>query len=196
MPPPERRILDMHRPSRARRILKWTGAGLSLLILASWSTSQWLRWQKLFTNQTVVLIDAGYFRLATADFDLATEWNIRSELRWHWHSDSGFGLPKIAMRDPLALSIPGIPFGIVSKISIPFWLLLLLTAAPTAWHWHRDRRGIPPGHCPRCGYDLTGNTSSVCSECGEACPIASDDTQSAGRGVNAQIRRGSSRRAL
>lgn len=24
-----------------------------------------------------------------------------------------------------------------------------------------------PGHCPHCGYDLTGNTSGVCPECGE-----------------------------
>lgn len=25
---------------------------------------------------------------------------------------------------------------------------------------------LAPGHCP-CGYDLTGNTSGVCPECGE-----------------------------
>ena len=30
----------------------------------------------------------------------------------------------------------------------------------------RRRRG--PGLCPTCGYDLTGNTSGVCSECGTA----------------------------
>jgi len=53
---------------------------------------------------------------------------------------------------------------------MPFWLLLLLTAIPTAWLWHRDRRRIRPGCCLRCGYDLTGNTSGVCSECGMAKP--------------------------
>ena len=26
----------------------------------------------------------------------------------------------------------------------------------------------PPGHCQTCGYDLTGNVSGVCPECGEA----------------------------
>ncbi len=25
----------------------------------------------------------------------------------------------------------------------------------------------PPGHCQRCGYNLTGNVSGVCPECGE-----------------------------
>ncbi len=30
----------------------------------------------------------------------------------------------------------------------------------------RHRRRIPPGHCQQCGYDLTGNESGVCPECG------------------------------
>jgi len=38
------------------------------------------------------------------------------------------------------------------------------------WVWHRDRRRIRPGCCLRCGYDLTGNLSGVCSECGLAKP--------------------------
>ena len=25
----------------------------------------------------------------------------------------------------------------------------------------------PPGHCENCGYNLTGNVSGVCPECGE-----------------------------
>jgi len=49
-------------------------------------------------------------------------------------------------------------------------LVLLPIALPTAWLWHRDRRRIPPGHCPGCGYNLTGNTSGVCSECGKPTP--------------------------
>ena len=57
-------------------------------------------------------------------------------------------------------------------ISIPFWLLLLLTAIPTAWLWHRDRGRIRPGCCLRCGYNLTGNRSGVCSECGLAATTA------------------------
>ena len=31
----------------------------------------------------------------------------------------------------------------------------------------RDRR-YPPGHCLKCGYNLTGNVSGVCPECGTA----------------------------
>ena len=65
----------------------------------------------------------------------------------------------------------------VTEIVIPYWLPLLMSAIPTAWLWHRDRRLIScsPDHrlCLRCGYDLTGNTSGVCPECGDkACPLA------------------------
>jgi hypothetical protein len=33
------------------------------------------------------------------------------------------------------------------------------------------RRRPGPGHCPSCGYDLTGNVSGVCPECGAAAGI-------------------------
>jgi hypothetical protein len=45
----------------------------------------------------------------------------------------------------------------------------MLAAAPTAVLWYRswrDRHRIPVGHCRNCGYDLTGNVSGVCPECG------------------------------
>ena len=31
------------------------------------------------------------------------------------------------------------------------------------------RRSYPPGSCGKCGYDLTGNVSGVCPECGAKC---------------------------
>ena len=36
-------------------------------------------------------------------------------------------------------------------------------------HWH-DWWGPPPGHCRRCGYNLTGNESGVCPECATPVP--------------------------
>jgi hypothetical protein len=35
------------------------------------------------------------------------------------------------------------------------------------------QRQFPPGHCRKCGYDLTGNVSGVCSECGDPIPQGS-----------------------
>jgi hypothetical protein len=50
---------------------------------------------------------------------------------------------------------------------VPLWMILILVALPTAFLFWRDHRRPPPGHCQRCGYNLTGNVSGVCPECGE-----------------------------
>ena len=52
------------------------------------------------------------------------------------------------------------------EYSVPLWMPLLLVAAPTILLWRHDRRRIPLHCCQGCGYDLTGNTSGRCSECG------------------------------
>jgi hypothetical protein len=40
----------------------------------------------------------------------------------------------------------------------------LPAASVALWWW--SRRNYPAGHCQRCGYNLTGNVSGACSECG------------------------------
>ena len=40
----------------------------------------------------------------------------------------------------------------------------IVTKAILSW---AQRRRIRPGHCLKCGYNLTGNVSGVCPECGE-----------------------------
>lgn len=48
--------------------------------------------------------------------------------------------------------------------AIPLWIWFLAIGAPTLWLWRFDHHP-KPGHCP-CGYDMTGNQSGVCPECG------------------------------
>jgi len=55
--------------------------------------------------------------------------------------------------------------GLEIRLSIEIILAALLL--PAFYLFYRDRRRIRPGFCLRCGYNLTGNTSGVCSECGE-----------------------------
>lgn len=46
------------------------------------------------------------------------------------------------------------------------WKPWLIFAVPTGLLWHLDRRRYPPGHCTMCGYNLHGNVSGICPECG------------------------------
>lgn len=50
--------------------------------------------------------------------------------------------------------------------TFPFWLLLLPFVIWISIRAICNRGGPRAGHCLRCDYDLTGNTSGFCSECG------------------------------
>ena len=74
-----------------------------------------------------------------------------------WYVPGGFGV----------YPIPFYGSGGASRwLYVPFWPLVVLAAGwiacPAVRSWNRHRLGL----CSRCGYDLTGNESGVCPECG------------------------------
>jgi hypothetical protein len=64
-------------------------------------------------------------------------------------------------------------------IAIPLWFPLLLALIPTVYLWRTDRRRLP-GFCKKCGYNLTGNETGKCPECGTEAPIS----RPAGKGTS------------
>ena len=96
---------------------------------------------------------------------------------WFWfrtpitHSDNSFNIT-----DSYGISFLGFGHSIwrfTSSggfiLSIPYWFLTLIFAVPPgAWFikWRKRRKLAMVGSCPSCGYDLTGNESGVCPECG------------------------------
>ena len=58
-------------------------------------------------------------------------------------------------------------------LTLPYWSLALCSAGPPAaraWSWRRRRHRARAGLCPACAYDLTGNVSGTCPECGTPAP--------------------------
>ena len=54
-------------------------------------------------------------------------------------------------------------------VQVPVWSILLAVGVPTLFTWKPLRlRRRKPGHCIACGYDLAGNTTGICPECGGA----------------------------
>lgn len=51
---------------------------------------------------------------------------------------------------------------------VAVWPFVVLPICAAAVAWWRDRRRFPAGCCSACGYDLTGNVSGTCPECGQA----------------------------
>jgi hypothetical protein len=55
-------------------------------------------------------------------------------------------------------------------IAVPLWFPTILSLIVPVWRAVPRRNGNDPGHddgCHHCSYDLTGNVSGVCPECGE-----------------------------
>ena len=67
----------------------------------------------------------------------------------------------------LGFSLPGKNGILPGMLHFPIWLLIVAVGIPTGILWWRDRRP-KTGFCKACEYDLTGNVSGVCPECGTA----------------------------
>jgi hypothetical protein len=159
----------MRRRGRVRRVGKWIGTLAGLLILLTALAG--LKWHNVsFGNQGRFLTAAG------------------GAVELVWSAARGrnprfmVGKPHASWQAVFALwsSYALWPHNYRSSsgtviVSVPLWILFLLASAPTALLWYLDRRRFPPGHCERCGYDLTGNTSGRCSECGT--PTSQSDTR-------------------
>jgi predicted Zn-ribbon and HTH transcriptional regulator len=156
----------MARLGRKGRILKWAGLVVSLVILLAWAVSLPLRW--LYANDDVrtppslvVGLQAG--QLLCSHYE-DCDWHQNKRIMG-WRVNRGSKAPKWDWRFRRS-GTKGSGQGYYWGIAVPLWAPFLIFAVPTGILWWRDRRRIPPGHCQSCGYNLTGNVSGVCPECG------------------------------
>lgn len=163
-------------PSRTRRMLKWTGAGLCALTISAYAfsyhssvryVSPGRRWDITAANGAINI----YWGSTGAMTTNVMGWEFKSWPRQYvkWQT-----LMELEVPGSAAFAMTGQQTGDARRYIAPYWLLLLGTSIPTAWLFYRDRRRIRPSHCRRCGYDLTGNTSGVCSECGKPAAAAAE----------------------
>ncbi len=135
---------------RQRGILKWAGLLTCALLALTIVLSRWwsIRWSA--DNYW------GFVQWGGVAFNYH---NGRDEFRWSVRRNSYTGLVFWWFEHQ-----PGNQY--VSPCFItPLWLPLAAIGVPTILAWRRDRP-FPLGHCQNCGYNLTGNESCVCPECG------------------------------
>jgi hypothetical protein len=146
----------MKRLLRMRWILKWAGLITSLLVGGAWLVFS--LWSLHIVHWSPMGYSANRFQMGC--------WSYTSDPRsagqesWLTLTVEMKGvrwLPRV-QRTPYTIAV------------LPLWIPFLAVAVPTSCLWWRDRRRIPPGHCQKCGYNLTGNVSGACSECGMATP--------------------------
>ncbi len=145
---------------RLRSTCKWSGTALTALLLAVWVGSRW--WAAgLRLKPTVDLgVAAGQVYIGWEE-----PWSIIPLYR-DWYPPERYLYPFSWWFDGARSTMGGVTY---TDVVIPIWALVVLFATPTLWLWRCDRRR-QPGLCVKCGYDLRGNASGVCPECGAAAP--------------------------
>ena len=146
---------------RLRKFILITGTLLSVLIAAAFVASGWWAFNLRFGNALLhsasgrlsVFFDnppvAGTLSSEILLFDIfARNHTLRVERHWQGLSAWNFW----SFRQSLWLRFP-------------LYAAFLAVAIPTLLVWRFGPKPIQPGHC-RCGYDLQGNESGVCPECG------------------------------
>ncbi len=128
---------------RLQPIILITGTLLSVLIAAAFTASAWWRAHLAIPGGPFIGVHAGGLELY---------WNtLAGRPGWMRH---GAGL---------RFALVGVTR--VNGFTLPLIYPLLSVAVPTLLVWRFWPKPVKPGHC-RCGYDLRGNTSGVCPECG------------------------------
>ena len=160
----------MSRHARTLRILKWT-ATLGCLLLATILVASGWQWAycpgPAGEHWLHCVVSRGLLGFAVYD---GRAIKLPPRTGFQLLDPSAYlerpKVPRFAWwSEQLSQSGPGYWF-----ISIPLWLPLVALLLLTLWLWHRGRRRPRPGHCRRCDYDLTGNVSGVCPECGTPIP--------------------------
>ncbi len=154
----------MSRRSRIRRIAKWSGvvvcAGLVTVWVVSlrWSTSAPIVTWKGVSSHTVIRMEPGCLLWYTAPDRSWTVGSARGRASGSTRTTQERSTWLVWWPRVFSLS-----FGIGARL--PLWIPVFIVALPTGYLFYRDPR-YPPGHCQGCGYNLKGNVSGVCPECG------------------------------
>jgi hypothetical protein len=158
----------MRRRSRTRRILKWVGLVGCVFVVVTWGGSAVRRvGLQCDTRNSRSLAHVEFGLLKFERYQTPGESPGTPVFSYHWWP--AYALPwwpdRFGFSWPAFSTVSGSPSSVF--VMVPCWLLQAVAAIPTAFLWYRDRR-FPRNHCQQCGYDLMGNESGTCPECGEA----------------------------
>lgn len=164
------RSRTVRRRSRPMRVSRRIGLATCLLLVMAFALSAFFPFRWTWADQTSSVDRCYTFSLSAGLIGAATSYRVSPGAQRPYSQGNGFDFrtsPRLIwMRLPCGQSLAsGYKYRFVR---VPLWAPLLASAVLTAMLWRRERRLPPPGHCRKCGYDLTANTTGICPECGTA----------------------------
>lgn len=144
------------RASVARRVAKWAALAMCVLLAAGlvfqvWHTVAWTNSYGTGVRLMEGQVQIGWMRVPQS-----------GTARFVWRLDRA---RPVDFRTYWQLPLPSV-YGDYVHLPVSLLPLLVLLASLTFVLWLRDRLRFAAGYCPKCGYDLTGNVSGRCPECG------------------------------
>lgn len=177
----------MARPSRAPRIAKWAGLAACVLTAATWIASLFysVRWYGAVVDTIFIRTGPGACTFEVLDIRASTpnpdfppghkrciyapgltyRRTERPKVPIIWLPEVNpltktYQVHHMPSQAIITYTVRG------TSCIIPLWIPFLIAAIPTALLFYGYRRRPGPGCCQACAYDLTGNVSGVCPECG------------------------------
>jgi hypothetical protein len=147
------------RKLRAHAWLRYSGLTSAALVAGVWVLSMCVYVRIPYTSGHALGIGDGSFLIESGVDVLTGKAPLTFQAVWNWQGIS-------AGRSATSWLGWG-PRRVSERTSILIWPLAIALGIPTMLLWYPEARRFPPGHCRRCGYDLTGNVSGRCPECGE-----------------------------
>ena len=136
-----------------RSVMKWCAAVLSLIIVVIW-----------WTGFRIGIRVTDRFGVALWNGSVVSAGGVPAAVDrlWEVFGPSGSGVATYLLPEAHSFARAGN----AGLVILPLWLFFVPSAYLFLVFWYSDRRRLPPGHCQACGYDLIGNTSGRCPECG------------------------------
>ena len=167
-PGPPGRSDMMRRRFRARWFLKWMGlVGCVVCILAFLISLRWqVYWMSGQKRYSAAIRHGAAWLAWRSEEAIRRSPTARSTLNPGWTvvAYESFG-ESFTFR--YMMGVRHGMSGPLKFLAAPLWLAFLTLVIPTTYLWWRDRKP-PKGHCENCGYNLRGNVSGTCPECGSA----------------------------
>ena len=160
----------MRRRGRVLRVAKWVATVACGLCVAAFVISLWcnvgVEMARPAAYAWVAYVGGGciYYGFGATRVRFARASRVELQITGHRYDDVFVEKPQGPVRwTPTFKPYRGTTAGFVR---MPLWTILLTLLVPTTFLWRRDRHRRLPGHCRQCGYNLTGNVSGRCPECG------------------------------
>jgi len=146
-----------------RKATKWSGAAITLTLLAVWIGSCWYVGDWVPANHSWFFVSGGRVTIMTpkspGSAGVPGDFHVRRiPAPLAWSVDRGYASAQ----------------GNWTVVAVPLWPAVLIALVTTALVWRADaayRRRSRVGLCPSCGYDRAGLApSNLCPECGGPAP--------------------------